>query len=430
MKLKLILFIAFSFVSSLVVSGQSKLKAIKAGKMIDVVNGKVLENQIILINNNIIVDVGPSVIIPPGTEIIDLSNSVVLPGLIDCHTHLTGQPSGDYYGDKFRKTTLDFAIIAHLYAKKTLEAGFTSCRDVGSSEFLDIALRNAINEGQIPGPRLQVATMPIGSTGSHIDFNGFSPYLDWKISKQMSGIADGLDEVQKQVRYNIKYGADIIKLIAGAGVLSEEESAGAPQYSQEEMNAIVAEATRWGKKTCAHAHGTETIKMAIMAGVASVEHGSLIDEEGLQLMKKKGTYLIPTIYVGEYVVKEFPAMGFPQKIIDKAKEISSAASVSFSNAVKEGVKIAYGTDAAVFPHGDNAKQFVLMVKYGMTPMAAIQSATMNAADLLGWKEKTGSLTKGKFADIIAVAVDPLDDISTLEHVTFVMKDGIVYKNSK
>lgn len=428
MKMKLILLIVVLTLLHGYSSGQSNLKAIKAGKLIDVVNGTVLTNQIIIIDSNIITDIGPSVTIPKNAEIIDLSNSIILPGLIDCHTHLAAQPSGDYYGDLFRKTTIDFAIIAHVYAKKALEAGFTSCRDVGAPEFIDIALRNAINDGKIIGPRLQVATMPIGSTGSHIDLNGFSPFLKWEIPKEMQGIANGIDEVRKQVRYNIKYGADVIKFIASAGVLSEEESAGAPQYSQEEMNTIVEEANRWGKLTCAHAHGGEAIKMAVKAGVTSIEHGSAIDAEGILLMKQKGTYLIPTLYVGEYVINEFPKFGFPEKVINKAKKISKAAALSFTNAVKAGVKIAYGTDAAVFPHGWNAKQFSYMVKHGMNPMAAIQSATINAADLLGWKKQTGSLTKGKFADIIAVEQNPLDDISALEHVNFVMKDGVIYKN--
>ena len=267
------------------VYAQSRIKAIKAGKLIDVTNGTVLTNQVILLDSNIITDIGPSVRIPANAEVIDLSNATVLPGLIDCHTHLTEQPSGDYYGDIFRKTPIDQAIVAHIFAKRTLQAGFTSCRDVGAAAFVDVALRNAINNGDVEGPHMQVATLYIGSTGSHGDLNGFSPYLDWKIPKEMSGVADGVDELRKQVRYNIKYGADVIKFGASAGVLTEEESVGNPQYTQEEMNAIVDEARLWGKKACAHAHGAEAIKMAIKAGVASIEHGSLIDEEGIQLMK-------------------------------------------------------------------------------------------------------------------------------------------------
>ena len=407
---------------------QSKLKAIKAGTMIDVVSGTALKNQVILVDADTILAVGPSLAIPAGAEIIDLGNATVLPGLIDCHTHITSQPSNDYYADIFRKTPVDFAIAAPGYAKKTLEAGFTTCRDVGAVAFVDVALRNAINEGTVEGPRLQVATLFIGSTGSHGDLNGFSPYINFSQPAHMSGVADGVDGVREQVRYNVKYGADVIKFGASAGVLSEEESVGAPQYSQEEMDAIVNEAKRWGRKACAHAHGTEAIKMAVKAGVASVEHGSILDDECIQLMKQKGTYYDATIFVGDYVIQEFAKKGYPDKIINKAKLITPELAASFSKAVKAGVKISYGTDAGVFPHGLNAKQFALMVKYGQTPMQAIQSATIVSADLLGWNKKIGSIEKGKYADIIAVNTDPLSDIKSLENVSFVMKGGAVYKN--
>lgn len=244
----------------------------------------------------------------------------------------------------------------------------------------------------------------------------------------MSGVANGVEGVRQQVRYNVKNGADVIKFGASAGVLSEEESVGAPQYTQEEMDAIVSEAKMWGRKTAAHAHGAEAIKMAVKAGVASVEHGSLLDAEGIQLMKAKGTYLVSDVYDDEYILSEYSKLGFPDKIINKEKMVGKLQRENFQKAVEAGVKIAFGTDAGVYPHGWNGKQFKWMTRFGLTPMAAIQSATINAADLIGIKEKTGSIKPGKKADIIAVVTNPIDDITILEQVQFVMKNGIVYKN--
>lgn len=421
-----ITFIAVLFSS--IAFAQSKVIAIKAGRLIDVENGKLLTNQVIIIDSNIITDIGPTVKIPKNAEVIDLSNATVMPGLIDCHTHITQQPGEDYYSDIFRKSPIDYAVRAHIYAKRTLEAGFTTCRDVGAAAFIDVALRNAINSGEIEGPRMLVATLAIGSTGSHVDLNGFSPYINWMYPEHMSGVADGVEGVKKQVRYNVKYGADVIKFMASAGVLSEEESVGGPQYSQEEMNAIVQEAKLWHKKACAHAHGTEAIKMAIRAGVASVEHCSFIDDEGIQMMKDSGTYMVADIYNDDYILSEYAKLGYPQKIIDKERMVGRTQRENFAKAVKAGVKVAFGTDAGVYPHGDNAKQFFYMVKYGLTPMQAIQAATISASDLIGLKEKTGSLSKGKYADIVAVEGNPLEDIRRMEKMKFVMKEGKVYKN--
>lgn len=408
--------------------GQSKIKAIKAGKLIDVVSGTVLTNQIILIDSTKIIEIGSSVTIPGNAEIIDLSNFTVLPGLMDCHTHLSWQPGDNYYEDIFRKTPIDYAILAPVYAKRTLEAGFTMVRDVGSTQLIDISLRNAINAGKIIGPRMLVSTFALGSTGGHTDLVGFNPDIDWKGNKDYTGVADGADEIRKRVRNNIKWGADWIKFMASGGVLSEEETAGLPQYSFEEMKALCDEAHLWGRKVCAHAHGTEAIKLAVKAGVSSIEHGSLIDDEGIQLMKQKGVYLVADIYNDDYILAEYAKRGYPEKIINKERMIGKLQRLNFQKAAKAGVKIAYGTDAGVYPHGWNGKQFYYMVKYGLTPMQAIQSATINAADLMDWKDKTGSITKGKLADIIAVDNNPLDDITILEHVKFVMKDGTIYKN--
>ena len=426
---KRILFISLTvIVACNVTLAQSKIKAIKAGKLIDVESGKVLTNQIILIDNNLIIEVGSGVKIPPNAEIIDLSNATVLPGLIDCHTHLTWQPGDNYLEDIFRKTPIDFAILTPNYAKRTLAAGFTMVRDLGADQLIDISLRNAINRGDIEGPRMLVSTFALGSTGGHADLTGFNPNIDWKGNKDFTGVADGENEIRKRVRNNVKWGADWIKVCATAGVLSEEESAGAPQYSLDEMKVIVEEAHRWGRNVAAHAHGTEGIKLAIQAGVTSIEHGSLIDDEAIRMMKEKGIWLVADIYNDDYILAEFSKKGYPQKIIDKEKLIGRLQRENFQKAVKAGVKIAYGTDAGVYPHGWNGKQFFHMVKFGLTPIQAIQSATINAADLINWKDKTGSITKGKIADIIAVENNPLDDITALEHVKFVMKDGIIYKN--
>ncbi len=406
----------------------AKLKAIKAGTLIDVNSGTALYDQVILIDSNIIIAVGPELFIPAGAEIIDLSNATVLPGLIDCHTHLSFEPGEDYYSDLFRLTPIDYAMKAPIYALRTLKAGFTTCRDLGSDALIDISLRNAINRGTVPGPRLLVACFPIGATGGHVDLNGFNPSISLGCNPDFTGVADGVDQIRKRVRNNVKWGADVIKFCATAGVLSEEESVGAPQYSFEEMKALIDEAHMWGRKVAAHAHGTEGIKRAVRAGVNSVEHCSVVDDETIQLMKLKGTYMVPTMYALDYIITNYSKKGFPEKIINKAKSILDEKQDGLRRIVQAGVKVAYGTDAAVMPHGENGKDFRYLVKAGMTPMQAIRTATVNAADLLGVSKTSGSIAKGKFADIIAVSGDPLQDVRILERVEFVMKDGTIYKN--
>jgi imidazolonepropionase-like amidohydrolase len=408
---------------------QSKSTIIKAGTLIDTDGGRALAAQVVLVEDGIIKAVGPNTPVPSGATVIDLSGAVVLPGLIDCHVHITGDSSSaSYYDNLFRRSFVDGAVLAHLYAKRTLDAGFTSVRSLGAVGFVDVALRNAIDRGEIPGPRLQVATYYISATGGHGDLVGFSPWLGSKMPSEMSGVANGVDEVRQKVRYLVKCGADVIKFGASAGVLTEEESVGAPQYTQEEMNAIVDEARMWGKKACAHAHGTEAIKMAVKAGVASVEHGSLIDDEGIALMKQQGTYLVADVYNDDYILAEYEKYGVPKNIIEKERLVGRKQRENFRKAVAAGLKIAYGTDGGVYPHGFNGRQFRFMVEWGMAPMQAIQSATVAAADLLGWSNKVGSVSIGKQADIIAVAGDPSKNIAVLEKVAFVMKGGVVYKN--
>jgi imidazolonepropionase-like amidohydrolase len=402
---------------------------VRAGRLVATRTGTVLPNQAILIEGDRIKEVGPADAVAGhaarDARVIDLRNATVLPGLIDCHTHITSDP-GDYYQQLFRRSPIDEAVRAHIYARRTLEAGFTTVRNVGAGEFIDVALRNAINDGAVPGPRMLVSTMPLSATGGHGDVNGMSPYLQFE---GFSGIANGVDQIREKIRFEVKYGADLIKVLASAGVLSEEESVGAPQYSQEELNAIVEEAAMWGRKVAAHAHGAEAIKRAVRAGVASIEHGSLIDDEGIRLMKEHGTYLVADIFNDDYILAEYTRLGYPQKIIDKERLVGRQQRENFKKAVQAGVKIAYGTDAGVYPHGWNAKQFAHMVRWGTTPMQAIQAATVNAADLLGWSDKVGALEPGEYADVIAVQGDPLQDVTVLEHVAFVMKGGEVVKDS-
>ncbi|MCC6318496.1 MAG: amidohydrolase family protein [Gemmatimonadaceae bacterium] len=397
--------------------------AVRAAHLIDPKAGQRVDDAVVLIDGDTIVAAGAKLAIPSGYRVIDLGSATLLPGLIDVHTHLTSTRT-DYYEGLFRRSPIDIAVTAHLNARRTLEAGFTSVRDVAAPEYVDVALRNAIDRGDIPGPRMAVASRALSATGGHGDLNGFSPYLAIRSS---GGTVDGIDEIRKRIRENVKYGANLIKFSAGAGVLSEEESVGAPQFSQEEMNALVAEAKMWDKRVAAHAHGAEAIRMAIKAGANSIEHAGLIDEEGVRLALEHGTYLVPDILTDEWILSEGKAMGLPDKIIEKERTLRVNQNANWGRAIRAGVRFAFGTDAGVYPHGLNARQFRYLKQLPLTSMQMIQMATVNAADLMGWGKKVGLLAPGHFADLIAVPGDPLADVTELERVNFVMKGGEVVR---
>jgi imidazolonepropionase-like amidohydrolase len=402
--------------------------AIHAGKVLDVRTGNTAADQIIWIEGDRIKAVGAaadiSAKIPAGAKVIDLSKYTILPGLIDCHTHLTMTP----YDSGLSGVRLSYprqALTGARNARVTLEAGFTTVRNVGASGYSDIALRDAIKAGDVPGPRMLVSGPPLSITGGHGDTNFLAPQFNWSDD----GVADGVEGVQKKVRENVKYGADVIKFMATGGVLSEGDNPALAQYSPEEMKAIVDTAHGLGRKVAAHAHGAAGIKFAVIAGVDSIEHGSYINEEDIALMKEHGTYLVPTVYLEDWLMENVQTLGLTPNMIEKAKIVLPIAQQNLSHAFKSGVKVAFGTDAAVYPHGLNAHEFGKMVEMGLTPLQSIQAATVNAADLLGWTDRVGTLEAGKYADIVAVEGDPLANVHILENVSFVMKGGDVVKDA-
>jgi imidazolonepropionase-like amidohydrolase len=404
---------------------------LKAARLIDATGAAQIKNAVVIVTNNRITAVGDSssVRVPAGAKVIDLGDVTLLPGFIDAHTHLIGRVLGDPEGDAapVRDYESFGAILGVLHARDTLMAGFTSVRNVGASgQFDDMALRKAINEGWTIGPRMETAGHAIGITGGHCDENGFRPGL--LQLGPIDGVANGPEEIRAAVRYQIKYGADVIKTCATGGVLSEGDAVGATQYSFEELKALVDEANKLERKVAAHAHGTEGIKLAVRAGVSSIEHGSFLDEEGARMMAERGTFLVPTMMAGEAV--ERAAKNGVLKGLRAEKGLAAAAAMrhAIKIAIANKVQIALGTDAGVIPHGTNAREFVLMIEWGgMSPMDAIIAGTMNGAKLLGWDKNLGSLTPGKWADIVAVSGDPLKDIHAMEKVVFVMKNGVVYR---
>jgi imidazolonepropionase-like amidohydrolase len=426
---KLFLFLILLQIASLGASAQSSAAQpasrtlVRTGHLLDVKTGKESEAQTIVVTGDRITSIAPTASTPKqsGDTEIDLTKYTVMPGLIDVHTHITMANNFDPYFE-LSMTPAKEGIIGVENAKVTLEAGFTTIRNVGANDYADVALRDEINAGHVPGPHMQVSGPPIGITGGHMDQN----LLPYQYHIHGEGVADGIPAVQHQVRENIKYGADVIKIASTGGVLSKGDDPQASQYTLEEIQAIVADAHRLGRKVAAHSHGAQGILWATEAGVDSIEHGTYINDECIALMKKKGTYLVPTAYLIDWMQQNGH---LPLIYQQKMKDVSAVEKQTAIKAIAAGVKVALGTDAAVYPHGLNAHELDVYVnQFGMTPLAALQTGTINAADLMGWTDRVGTIEPGKWADIIAVEGDPLKDVRILQHVNFVMKSGVVYKN--
>jgi imidazolonepropionase-like amidohydrolase len=425
--------ILFGFTISAVAADQTIV--LKAARLFDGKSKALVQNGVVIIQGDKIVDVGSNLPVPEGAQMIDLGDATLSPGFMDAHTHLTLDFSGNYNDRRLKELDLNVseqAIKATNYARATIEAGFTTVRDVGSrfvasKEFVDVALRNSINRGVVVGPRMLVATYGVGATGGHFDnTSGFRDMLFGREPDYSEGIADGPDEIRKAVRFEVKNGADVIKAAVSGGVLSLADEVDTPQFTPAEMAALVDESHRLRKKVAVHCHGDQAARDAIAAGVDSIEHGSFMKPETLTLMKNKGTFLTPTLMATEWIMSKID--NYPPPLQAKARAAAAARSEMFRNAVKIGVKISFGTDAAVFPHGQNAKEFKVMVDLGMAPIDALKSATLSDAELLGVAQKLGTLEKGKLADVVAMPGDPTADITATEHVSFVMKEGKIIRN--
>lgn len=430
-----VVFLFAANVLSLSAATDDQIVVLKAARLFDGKSSALVSHGVVIVQAGKIIDVGSNLPAPDGALVIDLGDATLSPGFMDGHTHLTLDFSGDFNRRRLDELDLNVseqAIRATTYARATVEAGFTTVRDlgsrfVGSREFVDVALRNAINKGLIPGPRMLVATKGIGATGGHFDpTSGFRDFLFGREPDYTDGIVDGPEEIRKAVRFEVKNGADVIKAAVSGGVLSLADEVDTPQFTPAEMAALVDESHRLRKKVAVHCHGDEAAKEAIEAGVDSIEHGSFLKPDTLALMKKKGTFLTPTLMAAEYIMGKIGQ--YPPLLQAKAKAAYAARSEMFRNAVKMGVKISFGTDAAVFPHGENAKEFALMVGLGMQPIEALKAATSNTAELLGIAPKVGTLEKGKLADVIAIPGDATSDITATERVSFVMKEGKIIRN--
>ena len=426
-----------SFGASMVAAGVVALAqappavvAIRAARLFDGRSDTTVADAVVVVQGTRITAAGSRLPIPTGAQVIDLGDATILPGFIDAHTHVTDESSDDWNADAvagLRRNVAESALRGAEFARRTLMAGFTTIRDVGSGDYIDVGLRNAIAAGIATGPRLLVSVHALGARGGHCDQTGF-PYRRFGSEPGIEeGIATGADQFRDAVRFQIKYGADVIKVCATGGVLSLGDDVGAPQLTQAEMDALVDEAHRLGRRVAAHAHGAEGAKVAIRAGIDSIEHGSFLDEEAVRMMKERGTYLVPTLMAGEYAGGRKATRKYPPEIATKATQALDGRSTAFKRAVAAGVQIAFGTDSGVSPHGRNAEEYALLVEHGLSAAAALRTGP-TAAALLGVDRLTGTIEPGKAADIVAVPGDVLRNVSATEHVRFVMRDGKVYKN--
>jgi len=411
-------------------TAQPRPVVLRAARLFDSKEGRLVSPGVLVAADGKILGVGPQASIPPGAETVDLGDATLLPGFIDAHTHLSGEYIEDWrqgFLDHLRKTVAEQALDATENLRNTLMAGFTTCRDLGGADFIDVGLRNAVRDGKIVGPRMLVATHAIGATGGHCDSGGIR-YGLIKETGIEQGVANGAEAVRNAVRFNVKYGADVIKTCATGGVLSLTDDVDTPQLTQAELDALVDEAHALRRKTAAHAHGATGAKRAIRAGIDSIEHGTFLDDEALEMMRARGTYYIPTLMAPSWLGQQLEkGVYMPPEIAAKVRAAVAGIDATFRKALAQGVRIGLGTDAGVYPHGRNAGEFALMVKLGMPPVSALKAGTLVDAELLGVADRLGSLEKGKIADVVAVPGDPTVDIAQTAKVLLVMKEGVIYK---